>query len=293
MENAFSSIHHGQLVNRHQGFAELLIVQAVRHLAASAFAGVVGVDCFLSKQLFHLLERRLLLAAEKQQRIAVANDGIRVVLVDGFELGLSLQDDACRDFAASDGGDQLLKIGDLPNVCKFVDEAADMNREPAAVHIIRLFAQQIEQLRISHADQEVETGVCVRHNQEQCCTLVPNGVQMQLVIGRNLAKLLNIKDRKACSAAHQNTLGCLAGRHLILEILPDREVFRLLLGELFKQLINLVLEILVILPHLHLIEQINERGEVLLFLGQLIVDIPDQGDVQQRFGLLMIGKALK
>lgn len=59
-------IHHLTLWQR---FAELLIVQAVRHLAASAFAGVVGVDCFLSKQLFHLLERRLLFAAEKQQRI--------------------------------------------------------------------------------------------------------------------------------------------------------------------------------------------------------------------------------
>ena len=62
-------------------------------------------------------------------------------------------------------------------------------------------------------------------------------------------------------------------------------MLRLPFCEIFKQLINLVLVILVILPHLHLIEQINERGEVLLFLRQLIVDIPDQGDVQQRFGL--------
>ena len=36
-------------------------------------------------------------------------------------------------------------------------------------------------------------------------------VQLQLVIGRQLPKLLNVKGRKPCAAGNQDTLSCLAG----------------------------------------------------------------------------------
>ena len=36
-----------------------------------------------------------------------------------------------------------------------------MDREPAAVNIIRFFTQQVEQLRVDHTDQEIEAAVCI------------------------------------------------------------------------------------------------------------------------------------
>ena len=59
------------------------------------------------KRQLHLLERGLLLAAQKQQRIAVAGDGIGVVLVDGLELALGLQNDTGGDVYKRQGVDRI------------------------------------------------------------------------------------------------------------------------------------------------------------------------------------------
>lgn len=84
-----------------------------------------------------------------------------------------------------------------------------------------------------------------------------------------------------------------SGRHLVLLVLPDGKVPRLPLCQIVKQIINLVAEVLVVLPHLHLIQHVDQRRKVLPFRQQLVMDVANQGDIQQRFGLLMIGKALK
>ncbi len=79
-----------------------------------------------------------------------------------------------------------------------------MNREPAAIRIIRPFTQQIEQLRVRQTDEKVKAGVCVGHDEEQRCTLVSDGVQVQFIIGRNLAKHVNIKDREPRTTTDQD-----------------------------------------------------------------------------------------
>ncbi len=183
-----------------------MVIETVGNLTSAAFAGVICVDGFLAEQLLHLLERGLLLAAQKQQRIAVAGDGIGVVLVDGLELRLRLQNDTGGDLTAADSGDELFKIRNLSDVGKLIDQAADMHRQPAAIFVICLFAQQIEQLAIGQADEEVEAGIRVRHDEEQCCALVADGIKRQLVIGSDLPQLLDVKDGKARAAAHQNGL---------------------------------------------------------------------------------------
>ena len=177
---------------------------------APALTGVERINGFLAQELLHLLERCLFLAAEKQQRIAVADNGIRVILVDRFELGLRLQDNTGGNLTAADGGDQLFKVGDLPDIGELVDQAADMHRQAASVHIIRPFAEQVEHLGVRHADEEVKAGIRVRHDEEQGCPLFSDGVQMQLIVGRDLPKLFDIEYREACAAADQDALRRLA-----------------------------------------------------------------------------------
>lgn len=167
LQYALAAIHDCYFIHGHQGLAEFLVVQAVRGLTPAAFAGVERIDCLPAEQLLHFLEGRFFLSAQEQQCVAVSHNGVGVVLVDGLELGLRLQHNACGDFTASDGGNELLEIGDLADVGELIDEASDMDGQTSAIHIIRLFAEQVEHLGVDQADEEVEAGVGVGHDQEQ------------------------------------------------------------------------------------------------------------------------------
>ena len=79
-----------------------------------------------------------------------------------------------------------------------------MNRKPASVNIVSLFAQQIEQLGIAHGDQEIEGIIRIGHDKKKSCLPVTQGVQFQLVIGCQIAQLLNIKRSKTRTAGDQN-----------------------------------------------------------------------------------------
>ena len=61
--------------------------------------------------------------------------------------------------------------------------------------------------RVDHGYQEVEGGIRIRHDQEECCLLIPDGIKLQLVIGCDLPELLDIKDRQPCSARNEDRLG--------------------------------------------------------------------------------------
>ena len=110
----------------------------------------------------------------------------------------------------TDRRNQFLQIGDLADIRCLIDKTPHMDREPAAVHVIRLFTQQVEELGVDHGDKEVERGVRIRHDQEQRCLPVPDGIQLQLVIGCDLPELLNIKDRQPCPTRNEDRLSGLA-----------------------------------------------------------------------------------
>ena len=118
----------------------------------TALSGVVGVDGFLAQHGGQLLEGGRLLAAQEDGTVHIADDGVGVVLVDGLELALCLQDQAGGNLPASDGGDQLFHLGDLADVGALVNETAHMDRQTPAVHIVGFLAQEVEQLGVAHGD---------------------------------------------------------------------------------------------------------------------------------------------
>src|SRR5699024_10986942 len=145
---------------------------------------------------------------------------------------------------AANGGHQLFQVRDLPDIGAFVDQAAHMDGKPSVIYVICLFAEQIEQLGVYHGDQEVEGRIRVRHDEEQRCFSVTQGVQLQLIVGRNLPKLRNIKGGQAGTAGNKDRLRGLAGSQLVKTVLPHRKVVRLPLSQLFKHDIHRVLILL-------------------------------------------------
>ena len=58
-----------------------------------------------------------------------------------------------------------------------------------------------------HGNQEVKAIVCVAHNEKQCGSPVSQGIQFQLIVGRDLPQLRNVEHGKARTAGNQDTLG--------------------------------------------------------------------------------------
>lgn len=200
LQDTFAAIKDGKLINGGKLVPSLLIIHVVRLRAAPALPGVEHINGFFAERGTQLFQRGRLRTAKEYTGIHVADDGVRVILIDRFQLTLRLKHQAGRDLTASDGSHQLLQIGDLPDVRALINEAAHMNREPSAVNIIRFLTQQVEQLRVDHGNQEIKGAVRITHDKEQRRPLVSKGVQLQFIIGRDLPKLRDIEWCKPCAA---------------------------------------------------------------------------------------------
>ncbi len=156
-----------------------------------------------------------------------------------------------------------------------------MHRQLAAVHIIRLFAQEVEQLGVAQADEEVEAVVCVAHDQKKGGLSIAQGVQVQFVHCRQVTQLLNIKGCKSSATGDEDGLGSLSSCQLVFLILPDSEVLGFFLLQRFEHHIHCVFEALVVLPDLHGVDELNQGAEVLFLNGRFVVDVADEGGVEQ------------
>lgn len=124
----------------------------MRRLPAAALAGVVGVYGLAAQRLAQFLERARLRAAEEQAGIAVADDGVGVVLVERLELALRLQHETGGNLTASYRRHKLLKVGYLPNVRRLVYEAADVDGQAPAVDVVGCLTQEVKELGVNHRD---------------------------------------------------------------------------------------------------------------------------------------------
>ena len=125
-----------------------------------------------------------------------------------------------------------------------------MNRQPAAVFIICLVAEQIEKLALEHGDHENKGGVQDAHTAEQSSFSVAQGIKFQIIILHQIPQFLNIEWGKPGSAANQDGLCRFACSQLVFLILFDSEMVRLLFLQPGEHQINRTLKFLVVLPGL-------------------------------------------
>ena len=58
------------------------------------------------------------------------------------------------------------------------------------------------------------------------------------------------------------------------------------LFQLLEHQVYRIFEVLIVLAHLHRIDKLNERREILFLHRRFIVDVPDKGGIEQRFCFL-------
>ena len=95
-----------------------------------------------------------------------------------------VKDQTGRNLPGTDRCHQLFQVWNLPDIGGLINQAPHMYRQPAAVLVIGTLAQQVEQLRIGHADKKIERRIRIADDKEQRRFPVPDQVQLQLVIGR-------------------------------------------------------------------------------------------------------------
>ena len=145
----------------------LLERSAVTGAIATGVRGVECVDSLFSQHFGQVFQGGRLTAAEENLAVHVAHDGVRIVLVDGFQLATGLQYQTGGNLTAADGRHQLFQIGNLPDVSTLINEAPHMDGQLTAVHIIGFVAQQVEKLGVDHGDQKVKGAVRIAHDKEQ------------------------------------------------------------------------------------------------------------------------------
>ena len=171
----------------------LLERSAVTGAIATGVRGVECVDGLFSQHFRQVFQGGGFGAAQKNLAVHVAHDGVRIVLVDGFQLTSRLQNKAGGDLTAANGRHQLFQIGNLPDVGALVDQAPHMDGQLAAVHIVCFIAQEVEKLGVDHANEEVEGGIRVRHNEEQRRFLIAQRVQLQFIVHGKVPQLLDVE----------------------------------------------------------------------------------------------------
>ena len=128
----------------------------------------------------------------------------------GFTLGKLLIQQAQADLTGADDGHQLFKLGHLSRIGRLVPQYPHMMGQPAAVNIVRPFAQEVEHLRKGQRHKEIVGAVRVADAEKSSRPAISHAVKLQLVIGHDLPKLGNIKGSKPSAAGDQNAFGRLA-----------------------------------------------------------------------------------
>ena len=211
LQNASISGHGGKLAGGHQLPAQPLRVLAVAFgLPTGAPLGLHGDGGLSQPVLRDFLDSGAFASAEEQNTIHVAEDGFRVLVVDGLALGQLLIQQTQADLTGTDDGHQLFKLGHLSRIGRLVPQYPHMMGQPAAVNIVRPFAQEVEHLRKGQRHKKIVGAVRVADAEKSSRPAISHAVKLQLVIGHDLPKLGDVKGGQTRTAGNKDTFCGLA-----------------------------------------------------------------------------------
>ena len=86
LEDTFAAVEDGKLIYRCKVFTELLIIERVGNLSASALAGIERVDCFLAERLIQLFQRGRFSTAKEETTVDISR--LRMVATSFSRFGI-------------------------------------------------------------------------------------------------------------------------------------------------------------------------------------------------------------
>ena len=188
--NGVFVIQKAHFIGGHKVAACLLEALRERSVASLALATGLGVNSFLAELFGNVLVRALLIAAEIDKGIGVADDTLPVVFEQGFELGNILQDDRGHDVAGTHGRLQAGITVWQGDVGKLVKHEAYRHGKAAHVYLVRLVVQLLKCLGVEHTHKEIEAHVvAVRDDAEDSLFAFSQLGKLQIVLVGNVLDL--------------------------------------------------------------------------------------------------------
>ena len=274
------------LLRRHQLTPGKLTVGGEAAVSSARSAVGVQIDRLLAQSLGDIFMGGLLVAAEVQEGVAVADDGFPFLFKQRLELRHVLQDDGDRNAAAADGGHGLVELIRQGDIGELVHDEVDGDRQFSVVHVACLIGQLLEQLRIQHADQEIEAAVVVRDDREKRGLPLAHMLQLQIVALGDAGQRIQIEFLQSGEQRDLDGFQRFGTAGAVATIVFQGDVIRFVLLQLLKQNVQRRLEPVVILPHLSGADQLQNHGEVLLLRRSLVAQIEHQRHQQHHGGLI-------
>ena len=159
-----------------------------------------------------------------------------------------------------DGGDKLVKLRDLADICKLIEQAADMDGQPTVVDIICLVTEQIEHLGVHNRHDEIEGIIRIGNDDEQC-RLTVSRVSVPIRRSSSVPQLCNVKGCKSCATGNQDRFCCFASRELVFSVLFNRKVIRVSGFQLIEHDVHWV-SVFIVLSGLRSIDHFEQCGEI-------------------------------
>ena len=244
------------------------------------------IQRLLAQHLRNILVGRLLVAAQIQQRVSVAQQSLPVVLEQCLQTGYILQDDGGHDIAGTHGALYLYKIAGQRHVAELVHHQPHRNRQRPLMHLIRLIIQRLERAGIEHPHQIVKGAVTVGDNRKDRLFALPHHGKLHFVLGGDVPNLRYDEGRQPHRSSNEDGTRRFACGLLKNMVFPHRDVVRLLVLQRLKQQIQRRTIRLVLLACTTVLQHIQHRFKILFLRWRFIEQVQHQGSVQRHLRTL-------
>ena len=232
----------------------------------------------------------LLVAAQVQERIAVAGDGFPTVfLVQSLELGQVLDDDGGANLTGAHGGQGFVELLRQGHVGELVQDHPHMDGEPPPVHMVGLIVQLLDDLGVEHTDEVRKRGIVVGNDGEYGCLPLPDLADVHIVVVGDGADLIHIERRQPDGQRDVDALGGLARRLFVDTVLLDRDMVRVVHAQVVEQHVQGGFVGFLLLLHIRVGQHPNDHAEVLLVLRRFVQEVEHQSFQQRGLRLLPEG----
>ena len=273
-------VQHTHFIGGQQLAARKLPVGGIVSLSALGPTVGVGVNGFLAQELGNILVGTLLVAAQIDELVTVADDALPLLFKQGLQLCHVLNDDAHGDFPGAHGRQQLVKLIGQGDVCELVHDEVDVDREPPAVPVVGGVVELLEELGVEHSDQEIKGAVVVGDHREDCGFSLPHQRQLQLVILGDGCQGFQVEFLQTGDQRDLDGFQGFAAAGVIALVVLQRDMLRVPKLQPLEENVQRGHVLVVVLLHAAAADHIHDHGEVLLVGRGLIVQIEDQGQEQ-------------